>query len=36
MAMQEKLNNYKCNEVWSLAERPRQNVVGNKWVFLNK
>jgi hypothetical protein len=36
MAMQEELNNYKCNEVWSLVERPRQNVVGNKWVFLNK
>jgi hypothetical protein len=22
--------------VWSLVERPKQNVVGNKWVFHNK
>jgi hypothetical protein len=31
--MQEELNNFKCDEVWSLVERPRQNVVGIKWVF---
>jgi hypothetical protein len=33
--MQEELNNFKRNEVWSLVERPRQNVVGTKWVFCN-
>jgi hypothetical protein len=30
------LNNLKHNEVWSLVERPKQNVVGTKWVFHNK
>jgi hypothetical protein len=30
------LNNFKCNEVWSLVERPKLNVVGTKWVFHNK
>jgi hypothetical protein len=34
--MQEKLNNFKRNEVWSLVERPKQNIVGTKWVFRNK
>jgi hypothetical protein len=34
--MQEELNNFKRNEVRSLVERPRQNVVGAKWVFRNK
>jgi hypothetical protein len=36
VAMQEELNNFKCNEVWYLVERPKQNVVGTKWVFCNK
>jgi hypothetical protein len=36
VAMQEELNNFKCNELWSLIERPKQNVVGSKWVFRNK
>jgi hypothetical protein len=36
VAMQEELNNFKCNEVWSLVERPKQNVVATKWVFRNK
>jgi cobalamin biosynthesis protein CobT len=36
VAMQEELNNFKHNEVWSLVERPKQNVVGTKWVFRNK
>ena len=36
VAMQEELNNFKRNEVWSLVERPKQNVVGTKWVFRNK
>jgi hypothetical protein len=34
--MQEELNNFKRNEVWSLVDRPKQNVVGTKWVFRNK
>jgi hypothetical protein len=34
--MQEKLNNFKRNEVWSLVERPKQNIVGTKWVFYNE
>jgi hypothetical protein len=36
MAMQEELNNFTMNEVWSLVERPKQNVIGTKWVFRNK
>ena len=36
MAMQEKLNNFTRNEVWELVERPKQNVIGTKWVFRNK
>jgi hypothetical protein len=36
LAMQEELNNFKRNEVWSLVPRPKQNVVGPKWVFSNK
>jgi hypothetical protein len=34
--MQEELNNFKRNQVWYLVERPKQNVVGTKWVFYNK
>ena len=34
--MQEELNNFKRNEVWTLVSRPKQNVVGTKWVFRNK
>jgi hypothetical protein len=36
LAMQEELSNFKRNEVWSLVPRPKQNVVGTKWVFHNK
>ena len=36
MAMHEELNNFTRNEVWSLVERPKQNVIGTKWVFRNK
>jgi hypothetical protein len=36
LAMQEELNNFKRNEVWSLVPRPKQNIVGTKWVFCNK
>jgi hypothetical protein len=33
VAIQEELNNFKRNEMWSLVERPKQNIVGTKWVF---
>jgi hypothetical protein len=36
IAMQEELNNFTRNEVWSLVERPKQNIIGTKWVFRNK
>jgi hypothetical protein len=36
LAMQEELNNFKRNKVWSLVPCPKQNVVGTKWVFHNK
>jgi hypothetical protein len=36
LAMQEELNNFKRNEVWSPVPRPKQNIVGTKWVFHNK
>jgi transposase InsO family protein len=36
MAMQEELNNFTRNEVWSLVERPKHNIIGTKWVFQNK
>jgi hypothetical protein len=36
MAMQEGLNNFTRNEVWSLVERPKKNVIGTRWVFWNK
>jgi hypothetical protein len=36
LAMQEELNNFKRNEVWTLVPRPKKNVVGTKWVFRNK
>jgi hypothetical protein len=28
IAMQEELNNFTRNEVWSLVERPKKNVIG--------
>jgi hypothetical protein len=34
--MQEELNNFKHNEVYSLVERTKLNVIGTKWVFCNK
>jgi hypothetical protein len=34
--MQEELNNFTRNEVWSLVERPKQKTIGTKWVFHNK
>ena len=36
IAMQEELNNFTRNKVWFLVERPKQNVIGTKWVFRNK
>jgi hypothetical protein len=36
LAMQEELNNFKRNEVWSLLPCLKKNVVGTKWVFRNK
>jgi hypothetical protein len=36
IAMQDKLNNFTRNEVWSSVERLKQNVIGTKWVFQNK
>jgi hypothetical protein len=32
IAMEEELNNFKRNEVWELVPRPKQNVIGTKWV----
>ena len=34
IAMQEELNNFTRNKVWELVPRPKQNVTGTKWVFL--
>ena len=36
MAMQEELNNFERNQVWTLVERPKTNMIGTKWVFRNK
>jgi hypothetical protein len=36
VAMQEELNNFKHNKVWCLVEGPKLNVMGTKWVLLNK
>jgi hypothetical protein len=36
MAMQEELNNFERNQVWTLVERPKINVIGTKWVFRKK
>nr|CAE03661.3 OSJNBa0042N22.2 [Oryza sativa Japonica Group]CAE76041.1 B1292H11.27 [Oryza sativa Japonica Group] len=36
MAMQKELNNFIRNKVWTLVERPKQNVIGTKWIFRNK
>ena len=36
MAIQEELNNIETNQVWTLVERHKSNVIGTKWVFQNK
>jgi len=37
LAMQEELNQFALNKVWSLVPRiPEMNIIGTKWVFINK
>ncbi|GAU18546.1 hypothetical protein TSUD_325360 [Trifolium subterraneum] len=37
VAMQEELNQFERNEVWSLVPKPSQkNIIGTKWVYRNK
>jgi hypothetical protein len=36
VVMQEELNNFKRNKMWYLVERPKQNIVGTKWMFCSK
>jgi len=37
IAMQEELNNFSHNQVWTLEERPKDaRVIGTKWIFWNK
>jgi hypothetical protein len=38
IAMHDELNNFECNKVWTLVERPKgcRNVIGTKWIFKNK
>nr|ABA98062.2 retrotransposon protein, putative, Ty1-copia subclass [Oryza sativa Japonica Group] len=36
MAMQEELNNFTHNQVWTFVERPDQNIIDTKWIFRNK
>ncbi|KAI9153664.1 hypothetical protein LWI28_014721 [Acer negundo] len=35
--MQEELNQFESNEVWTLVPRPKNtNVIGTKWIYRNK
>ena len=37
LPMQEELNQFALNEVWTLVPRiPEMNIIGTKWVFRNK
>ena len=36
MAMQEELNNFERNKVWTMVEKPNTNIIVTKWVFCNK
>jgi len=37
LVMQEQLNQFALNEVWTLVPRiPEMNIIGTKWVFRNK
>ena len=37
-AMHEELNDFKCNKVWRLVEKPKEcrNVIGTKWIVKHK
>jgi hypothetical protein len=36
-AMHEELNNFTCNQVWTLEKPPQDTrIIGTKWVFRNK
>ena len=35
--MQEELNQFEYNEVWTLVPRKHEmNIIGTKWVYMNK
>ena len=35
--MQEELNKFERNNVWTLVQRPlEQSVIGTKWIYKNK
>ena len=37
LVMEEKLNQFERNKVWTLVERPQDHpIIGTKWVFRNK
>ena len=37
LAMQEELNQFEKNNVWTLVSRPREHpIIGTKWVYKNK
>jgi len=37
MAMEEELNQFERNNVWTLVHRPtHQSIIGTKWIFRNK
>ena len=37
LAMQEELNQFERNDVWTLVPRPKNHtIIGTKWVFRNK
>ena len=37
LAMEEELNQFERNKVWTLVERPQNHpIIGTKWVFRNK
>ena len=37
LAMQEELNQFERNKVWTLVPKPKHHpIIGGKWVFRNK
>ena len=37
LAMQEELNQFKRNDVWTLVQKPKdKSIIGTKWIFKNK